>query len=98
MAIPHYIFMLLKMLGKTGVLTFHGDLKKSYECDQEASEYASTSREPDGSAEVFVAAQQLSQSEMAIPTKKSSQSSVKPTSNIRVKATQMLEGNPPRQP
>ena len=27
MAIPHYVYLLLKMLGKTRVLTFHGDLQ-----------------------------------------------------------------------
>jgi hypothetical protein len=33
MAVPHYVYLLLKMPGKTGVLTLHGDLKKSYDCD-----------------------------------------------------------------
>jgi hypothetical protein len=35
MVMPHYVYLLLKMLGKTGVLTFRSDLKKSYYCDQE---------------------------------------------------------------
>jgi hypothetical protein len=56
MAEPHYVYLLLKMLGKTGVLTFRGDLKKSYDCDQEAIEYAVTSRKPGALAEVFAAA------------------------------------------
>jgi hypothetical protein len=29
MAVPHYVYLLLKMPGKTGVLTLRGDLKKS---------------------------------------------------------------------
>jgi hypothetical protein len=33
MAVPHYVYMLLKMLGKIGVLTLCGDMKKSYDCD-----------------------------------------------------------------
>jgi hypothetical protein len=41
MAVPHYVYMLLKMLGQTGVLTLRGDLKKSYDCNQEAIQYAS---------------------------------------------------------
>jgi hypothetical protein len=57
--------MLLKMPSKIGVLTFHTDLKKSYDCDQEAIEYASTTRMPKPSS-VFMAAQQLSQLEMVI--------------------------------
>jgi hypothetical protein len=83
--IPHYIYLLLKMPGKTGVLTFRGDLKKSYNCDQEAIEYASTTHVPEPSAEVFAVVQQLSQLEMEIPTvhqqRKLSQSMVKPNSN-----------------
>jgi hypothetical protein len=33
MAVPHYVYLLLMVLGKTGVLTLHGNLKKSYDCD-----------------------------------------------------------------
>jgi hypothetical protein len=46
MAVPHYVYLLLKMPGKTGVLTFHGDLK-SYDCDQEVIEYATASHVPE---------------------------------------------------
>jgi hypothetical protein len=34
MAVPHYVYLVLKMPGKTGVLTFRGDLKKLYDYDQ----------------------------------------------------------------
>jgi hypothetical protein len=44
MVVPHYVYLLLRMLGKAGVLTFRGDLKKSYDCDQEAIEYSLTNR------------------------------------------------------
>jgi hypothetical protein len=67
MAVPHYVYLLLKMPGKTGVLTLRGDLKKLYDCEKEAIEYASTQRVPEPSSEVFAATQQLSQSEVAIP-------------------------------
>jgi hypothetical protein len=60
MAVHHCIYLLLKMPGKTGVLTFRGDLKKSYNCDQEAIEYTLTTRVPELSSKVFAAAQQLS--------------------------------------
>jgi hypothetical protein len=33
MAVAHYVYLLLKMLGKSGMLTFRGDLKKSYDSD-----------------------------------------------------------------
>jgi hypothetical protein len=40
MAMPHYVYLLLKMPSKTGVLMLCGNLKKSYDCNQEAIEYA----------------------------------------------------------
>jgi hypothetical protein len=55
MAVPHYVYLLLKMPGCGGVLTLWGDLKKSYDCNQEAIQYASTSRVPDASGEVLAA-------------------------------------------
>ena len=42
MEIPHYVDLLLKMTGKIGVLTFRGDLQKSFECEKEAINYGST--------------------------------------------------------
>jgi hypothetical protein len=56
MAVPHYVYLLLKMPGLSGVLTLRGDLKKSYDCNQEAIQYASTTRVPDAFGEVLTAA------------------------------------------
>ena len=53
MAVPHYVYLLLKMPGKSGVLSLHGDLQKSYECEKEAITYASSNRLPDASGEVL---------------------------------------------
>jgi hypothetical protein len=36
MAIPHYMYLLLKMSGPYAVLSLHGDLKRSYDCDAQA--------------------------------------------------------------
>jgi hypothetical protein len=33
MVMPHYVYLLLKMPSKIGILTLRGDLKKSYDCD-----------------------------------------------------------------
>jgi hypothetical protein len=76
MAVPHYVYLLLKMPGQSGVLTLRGDLKKSYDCNQEAIQYASTTRVPDASGEVLAAAQQLSQARLEIPSRKASKSSI----------------------
>jgi len=57
MAIPYYVYLLLKMPGKTTVLIFRGDLQRSIECEKEAITYASTNRLPDTAGEVLAAAQ-----------------------------------------
>ena len=36
MAVPHYLYLLLKMLDPNGILSFRGHLKRSYDCDTEA--------------------------------------------------------------
>jgi hypothetical protein len=83
------------MPGKTGVLTFHGDLKKSYDCDQEAIKYDATSRVPEPSVKVFRAAQKVADTEMEVSNQRSSQSRVKPnSSNVSIKTIQLHEGNP----
>jgi hypothetical protein len=86
MAVPHYVYLLLKMPGQSGVLTLRGDLKKSYDCNQEAIQYASTTRVPDASGEVLTAAQQLSQAGLEIPTRKANKSSIQLTSDVVLKS------------
>src|SRR5688572_15941882 len=46
MAIPHYVYLVLKMPGPKGELTLRRDLRRSYECDIEAVEIAATSQAP----------------------------------------------------
>jgi hypothetical protein len=95
MAVPHYAYLLLKMPGKIGVLTLCGDLKKSYDCDQEVIEYATTSHVLEPFAEVFEAALKLTNTEMVISNQRPSQSRVKPNpSDIGIKAIQLQEGDP----
>jgi hypothetical protein len=36
MAIPHYLYLLLKMSGPYGVLSLRGDLKRAFDCDVQA--------------------------------------------------------------
>ncbi|XP_039818475.1 uncharacterized protein LOC120680978 [Panicum virgatum] len=93
MAVPHYVYLLLKMPGKTGVLSLRCDLLMSFECEKEAITYASTNRLPDTSEELLAAAKQLSASGMEIPTKKANNSAPKPPDNVGVKAIQLVEGD-----
>jgi hypothetical protein len=93
MAVPHYVYLLLKMPGWSGVLTLRGDLKKSYDCNQEAIQYASTASVLDASGEVLTATQQLSQAGLEIPTRKASKSSIQSTSDVALKMIQLQEGD-----
>ena len=93
-AVPHYVYLLLKMPGKIGVLTFHGDLQSSSECEKEAITYASTNRLPDTAGEVLVTAQQSSAIGTEIPTKKINRFAPKPPDNVGVKAIQLQEDDP----
>jgi hypothetical protein len=93
MAVPHYVYLLLKMPGRSGVLTLRGDLKKSYDCNQEAILYASTTRVPDASGEVLTAAQQLSQAGLEIPMRKASKLSIQSTGDVALKTIQLQEGD-----
>jgi hypothetical protein len=95
MAAPYYVYLLLKMPGKTGVLTLYGDLKKSYDYDQEVIEYTMTSSVLEPSAEVLTAMLKLFNSEMEISNQCPSQSRVKPNpSDVGIKAIQQQESDP----
>jgi hypothetical protein len=93
MAVPYYVYLLLNMPGRSGVLTLRGDLKKSYDCNQEAIQYASTTCVLDASGEVLAAVQQLSQARLEIPTRKASKSSIQLTGNMALKSIQLQEGD-----
>jgi len=88
MAVPHYVYLLLKMPSNTGILSLQGDLLKSFECDKEAIDHAATIRVPSSVSEILAAAKELSLNKDSTPSKKSSQSSVKPTGNIVTKTIQ----------
>jgi len=80
------------MPGNTGVLSLRGDLLKSFEYDKEAIDHAATIRVPSSVSEILAAAKELSLKE-SMPSKKPTQSSVKPTSDVGTKIIQLQEGD-----
>jgi hypothetical protein len=68
-------------------------LKKSYGCNQEAIQYASTAHVLDDSREVLTAAQQLSQAGLEIPTRNASKSGIQSTNDVALKTIQLQEGD-----
>jgi hypothetical protein len=93
MVVPHYVYLLLKMPGNTGVLSLQGDLLKSFYCNKEAIDHAATIRVPSSVSEIIVAANELSLNKDSMPSKKPSQSSVKPTGDVGTKTIQLQEGD-----
>ena len=93
MAVPHYVYLLLKMPGNTRVHSLRGDLLKSFECDKEAIDPASTIQVPSSVSEILAAAKELSLNKDSMPSKKSSQSSIKPIGDVGTKTIQLKEGD-----
>ena len=65
----------------------------SFECDKEATDHAATIRVPSSVSEILAAAKELSLNKDSVPSKKPSQSSVKPTSNVGTKTIHLQEGD-----
>jgi len=42
MAVPHYVYLVLKMPGPNGFISIKGDLKRAFECDRESCTLADT--------------------------------------------------------
>lgn len=93
MAVPHYVYLVLKMPGTNGILSLRGDVEKSYDCDQEAIKNAASARVPEPSSEVLAAAQQLADMELEVANKKPNSSRVKPNPDVGLKSVQLQEGD-----
>ncbi|XP_022683949.1 uncharacterized protein LOC111257890 [Setaria italica] len=93
MAIPHYVYLVLKLLGPKGVLSLHGDLRRSCECDTEAVELAATTQVPSSMQQVFTASKKLSLTELEVPEIKSGATKVKPASDMDFKAIDLETGD-----
>ena len=89
MAIPHYVYLVLKMPGLNGVLALQGDLKRSYDCDTEAAELASTTQVPKAMMEIFAASKKLAPSELEIPEKTDIANKPQPTEEVMLKTVDL---------
>ena len=81
------------MPGNTGVLSLRGDLLMSFECDKAAIVHASSIRVPSSVSEILATIKELSLNKDSMPSKKPSQSSVKPAGDVGTKTIQLQEGD-----
>ena len=70
MVVPNYPYLLLKMSGPNGVLSFWGDLKRSYDYDIEAVQIIARAQLALEGQEVAKLTHQTKPKDMEIPTKK----------------------------
>jgi hypothetical protein len=72
MAIPHYPYLLLKMLGPHRVLSLRGNLKRAFDCDIQAIQIIVKTQVANGREEITTIAAQMNLEELEILAKKPS--------------------------
>jgi hypothetical protein len=72
MAIPHYPYLLLKMLGPHEVLSLRENLKRAFDCDIQAIQIVAKTQAADDREEITTIAVQMNLEELEIPAKKPS--------------------------
>jgi hypothetical protein len=79
-AIPHYTYLVLKMLAPHRVLTVYGDLIVSFKCDNEALEIATMNACLDASAVMVTEAKKVASTDLTIPEQKRIETALDATS------------------
>jgi hypothetical protein len=72
MAMPYYPYLLLKMLGPNGVLSFRGNLKRAFDCDVQAVQIAAKAQAACEREEIVTIAAEINPEELEILAKKPS--------------------------
>jgi hypothetical protein len=93
MAVPHYMYMVLKMPSPAGVLSLQGDLKISFDSDTKAVELAATNQVPNAMMEIYAASKKLAPSELDIPEKSDKANKPQPSEEVQVKAIDLGTGD-----
>jgi hypothetical protein len=93
MAVPHYMYLVLKMPSPAGVLSLQGDLKISFDCDTEAVELTATNQVSNAMMEIYAALKKLAPSELDIPEKSDKANKPQPSEEVQVKAIDLGTGD-----
>jgi hypothetical protein len=93
MAVPHYMYLVLKMPSPAGVLSLQGDLKISFYCDTEAVELAATNQVPNAMMEIYAASKKLAPNELDIPEKSDKGNKPQPSEEVQVEAIDLGTGD-----
>jgi hypothetical protein len=93
MAVPHYMYLVLKMPSPAAVLSLQGDFKISFDCGTEAVEFTATNQVPNVMMEIYAASKKLAPSELDIPEKSDKANKPQPSEEVQVKAIHLGTGN-----
>jgi hypothetical protein len=86
-AVPHYVYLILKMPSPKGVLSLKGDLKRSFDCDKEAIEL------PAQMCEVLALSKKKEKEEPIFPEKNLGPMKMKPSQGVEIKAIDLGTGD-----
>jgi hypothetical protein len=92
MAVPYYMYLVLKMPSPAGVLSQQGDLKISFDYNTEAVELAATNQAPNPMMEIYAASKKLAPTELEIPEKSDTANKPQPSEEVQVKAIDLATG------
>jgi hypothetical protein len=93
MAVPHYIYLVLKVPSPARVLSLQGDLKISFDSDPKVVELAATNQVPNTMMEIYVASKKLAPTELEIPEKTDTTNKPQPSEEVQVKAIDLGTGD-----
>ncbi|CAN6203289.1 unnamed protein product [Urochloa humidicola] len=76
MAVPHYVYLKMKMSGPRGVITVPGDVQVAYTCEKEILNTATALELSSRMEEVLTASKQVDTEDLEILTKKPSKDAI----------------------
>jgi len=85
MAIPHYVYLQVKMPGPKGVITVLGDIRVAYTCEQETLNAAAALDMSKRMEQVLAASQEVDKDSLEIPAKKPAREAIAPSKETELK-------------
>src|SRR5207237_10299559 len=82
MAVPHYTYMLMKLPGPNGIISLRGDVRRSFNCDQESCTLAESIKAKAEQDSIRLAATAL-QDEGEVPAKKAAKARISADQDVK---------------
>ncbi|CAO2141576.1 unnamed protein product [Urochloa humidicola] len=77
MAVPHYVYLKMKMTGPKGVITVAGNVRTAYACEKGTLEAATAAQLSSRMEQALAASKKVDPADQEIPTKKPSKDAIK---------------------